>query len=1207
MHRFLLLLLSANLCAGEPADDAGLALAEPRLPVVTTWIGNTWGGWTGPLPARPTTGWAAPAERTVRMQPGVQGVAVAPDGTVVVVGRADGRGISLFRDGAMVGWHPLSQHHMHATGAVAADARYHVVAVRLRGQAGGDKVNAWGGRHGPAEGSIGCGVVRLTPDGLPAPFPGGDGWFGALRLFADGGSLTGLAFAGDRLFVSDPVAGRIRVLDVESMREVASIATADPGPLAVDGEGRLWMLRRTRFAIQEHAWRVNCGGEAVDGWMRDRWRRGKVIAAPGPVETQGVAGAAPSAIYASAIHHGVDSAYWATGFLPLSSVRLRIHLAEYQADSGERVFQIHANRRLLAEVDVAKQAGGKLRALVVEGEAMADERGTVQLQYRKVSGDGARLCGIEAIGRRQTSDVASPGEALAFGRDLAPLALRISFTASERPEDLACRADGSVLILDAGPDNQIKAYRPGTAAAVATIGVRGGVYAGPVRGRAAPDRLTYPLAMACASDGTVYVGDDTLSREDDIGGAALVAFAKDGSVRWRAEGYPFMDEPDWDRGDGSLVYPFRRLAVDLSKPAGDQWRSSAVTVDRFSFPWDPRLRHSALHRDAVWHFRLGERRLMALVGGGGIVLYRWDPARFGEIAIPCAAWLPNANRLESWPGAPLQGEAVWRDNNGDGMPQTEEYELATAGSWGDTYGSLDAPTFHGMHLDTTGALWTTHGQRGIRRLPLADKGPPGWDLSQARHWPAPACIARGALGRIAYDAARDRLYLSGPAPEPGPYTIAAQEAPDGRLVGDRIARFDAWMASASVPEPTWTAAIPFDSTRLRSRHTARDLPTAMTVEGDHIFVAATAFGRIRAWQADDGRFVGMIEIGPSQRAAALADDGTASADANALGLIDSAYSLRAWLKDGEYRLTYHDNFLNRTVLYRWRPGAVLPPAPAALRVRQVVSDPGSSLLAEWPAVAGASGYLVELQAATAGAPWREAARTTAPSATISGVPAGGSWFVRVRAQGSGGGWGDYSPVAWAATAGASAISVDFVGGGRPCDADEQAGSEPRLRWNSAAGGTSTAPLPLSDDRGKATGVTITWAGGRPAVNQGIPDQPGDRRMLRGQLHGERIVLSLAGIPYPRYDLLVHADQQRGRHARMRVQAGSRSVILADDANDDFQGWWRVPHQGHGNVAVLAGLSGADIEIILDGDPGAGACAGAVATAFLSGLQIVEHR
>jgi len=1146
------------------------------------------------------------------MQPGVQALAVAPDGTVSVVGRADGRGITTFRDGAMVGWVPLSQHHMAATPAVAVSSYFRWQAVRLPGKPGGEKSNSWGGHMGPPEGTIAYGILRCTPDGQPAPFAGGDGWFGCLRVVSDRGEIAGLAVDRQgRLFVSDPTADRIQVFDGASMREIGTIQAQRAGPLSVDGEGRLWMLRKACFAEEERAFRVNCGGEAVTGWERDRWRRGKVVVATAPIDVSEVRDPAPPEVYASSIHHSDSSTYWISGFIPTSACRVRIHLAEYQMPAGKRSMRLLVNGKVVADqLDVAAKAGGINKAMVVEAETRADERGTVRVEYRKLTGDGARLCGVEVIGRQRSERLAHPGEAVSFGSDLKPRAERIEFAQTERPESIACAPDGTVLIADSGPDNQVKAYQPGKTAPARSFGLRGGVFAPPVRGRAAPDRLTHPLAVACGPDGTVYVGDDSLPQDADIGGAALVAFAPEGAVRWRAEGYAFMDEPDWDRVTGELVYPSRRIAVDPTAAAGDQWRLVAVTADRFSFPWDARVgTGSALHRDAVWHVRLNEQQLMVLSSGGTYLMFRWDPARYGEIAIPCAAWSPNGVNRERFPASPEQGEWTWRDTNGDGIPQAGEYTPVISGTWGQGYSSPDAPGSWGATVDATGALWTTHGVRGIRRLPLAKKdGIPGWDPVAAQRWDAPPCFARGDLGRIAYDVVRDRLYLSGPSLQPGPYTIATQESPQGRLVGDLIARFDGWLAAKAPPAPAWTAAIPFDTTRLRSRHTARDMPAALTVEGDFVFVAYAAFGRIRAFSAEDGRFAGMMEVGPSLRSSALADDGTASGDVNALGLIDSGFAVRSWRRPGgEYLITYHDNFLNHTTLYRWDPKSDAPPASARLAVSQTPSDPATSLTAVWAAVPGATEYLVERSATAAGAHWQEAARVRQPQAVLKGLPSGGASFVRVRARREGGAWGDYSPVRWASTAGQPVISVNFSGGVTAMGDDEQAGLLPRLYWNGLTGDVSTKSVILRDDRGLATTTTVTWNGGRQIVHAGLPDQPGDRRMLRGQIQGDRINVTLAGIPYAHYDLLIYADQ-RGRHARMRVQAGGQTVILADGASDDFTGgWWSVPKDGHGNVAVLTGLSGAQLDVVLDGDPTVSACKDAVGVAFISGFQIVERK
>jgi hypothetical protein len=1216
----LLVLLAALAWSGDdPAADAPTFLTEPRLTGVTTsWVGNTWGGWTGGLAATP--GWPLPGDRTVRLMPGLQGLAMADDGRLYAVGRADGRGSAIFHQGAMIGWIPVRQHHSGTTGAITVDHEYIYQAVQIRGRGKPDeKKNEWGGRWQPGEGVTWYGVQRCTLAGLHAPWPGGDGWFGNTLVIGTVEPVVGLAADGTgRLFVSEP-AGRILVVEAVRMSVGKQVDAPRPGPLAWDrARGRLWQLQPVDLARAEHAVRINCGGQAAGDFAADsvRWR-GKQIDAPGPVAVAGVVGAAPAEVYATAWFHGSDSAYWPDGFIPGTPVRVRFHLCEYAAKPGVRAIDLLVNDAMVAEgLDVAARAGGMLKAMVIETTSHADQLGKVRVQFRKQRGDGVALCGVEVVGNRVTDRVAAPAAIISFDRELRPTAERIVFAAEDRPEGIAVAADGDVLAADRGPACMVRRFDAEKRwREIAGFGVKGGVFAPPLRGQAGPDRLFFPTCVAVAPDGSVVVGEDGNLVEADISGGVLSCFEAGGSPRWRVEGHPFMDEPDWDRGadrKGSLLLygPSRSYQVDPDAPAGDGWSWAAATVDRFRFPFDVRTQWSALSRDTVWFRRIGGKPFLFLSAGGPMVIYRFDPERHGLVAVPCAAWAPDAKLRNKFPGSPASGEWVWRDADGDGQAEAGEYiQRQGEAGLGADWDKPEAPQSFGLDVDTEGGLWTALSGRGLRRLALAlgADGVAAWGFEGARGWPAPTCFAKADLGRIAVDLARDRVLLTGvdtvAAP---PYTNAAQEGPNGRQVGNLLARFDGVLAAApgTMPPATWTVPLVFDTQRLRSRHTARDLPNAVAAEGDHVFVASTAQGRIRVFAQADGRFLGMMEAGPSLRPAELDDQGGTDRDPNMIGLIDTGFSLRARrMGDASYLLSWHDCYLNRTVIYRWRPAATPPAPPWRMTARQAVADPATSLELAWETTPGATSWRVERLVEGPRGGWREAATVREPRAVVTGLAAETAWLFRVQARGADG-LGDYGPVRRAVTAGRAAMSVD-LGAGTAMAADEQAGLVPRLAWNRAVGGSAAEPLALRDDRGRPSGMSLRWSGGTEILNARSPDLPGDQRLLRGQLVGKEIVLRLAGIPWKRYDLIVLADHPKA--AAMRVRAGGRMVRLAEANNDGWNGgYWPVTAEGFGNAAVFTGLSGADLEIICDGDPAGSRAPGTVAEGCIGGLQVIER-
>ncbi len=56
------------------------------------------------------------------------------------------------------------------------------------------------------------------------------------------GNFHGLALRDGKLYISDYDAGKVRVLSTATMKEVRSFAAANPGPLAVGADGRVWVI-----------------------------------------------------------------------------------------------------------------------------------------------------------------------------------------------------------------------------------------------------------------------------------------------------------------------------------------------------------------------------------------------------------------------------------------------------------------------------------------------------------------------------------------------------------------------------------------------------------------------------------------------------------------------------------------------------------------------------------------------------------------------------------------------------------------------------------------------------------------------------------------------------------------------------------------------------------------------------------------------------
>ena len=213
----------------------------PRLPAQVTWVANSFAGGTA---------W---------MQMALSGLCVAADGSCYTntYWEEGGANVSVYRDGARV----AVAEHTHGWGyeggdCVAVNNAYLYIAQGVNCEGGGlQDAGTW-----PAKGHLWYGVSRRQRANPKsgAPFEGGKGGAGdtIARSFllvnetTDGHPepLSGLLATETELYISDKSHGRIAVYDAEAMTHVRDISVDQPGPLAADSAGRLWVLQSTQPA-----------------------------------------------------------------------------------------------------------------------------------------------------------------------------------------------------------------------------------------------------------------------------------------------------------------------------------------------------------------------------------------------------------------------------------------------------------------------------------------------------------------------------------------------------------------------------------------------------------------------------------------------------------------------------------------------------------------------------------------------------------------------------------------------------------------------------------------------------------------------------------------------------------------------------------------------------------------------------------------------
>ncbi len=234
--RFLLSILLGSALPSAIALAEAPPFTSPRLPAVTSWIGNSYGG----VPR-----W---------VQQDVSALTVTPDGTVFtnVPWEEGGGNVGEYRDGELIR-HAKFTHGWGNNGgdAVAANSRYLYIAMEV----GNERGNLNDPATWPPKGSKWYGISRRTRAdiGKGAPFPGGKGGKGATLKEAflvvaepsdqTKGPLPGACADEQHLYVTDPYANQIKVYDAETMQLLRHWPIERAGPIALH-DGHLWLLER---------------------------------------------------------------------------------------------------------------------------------------------------------------------------------------------------------------------------------------------------------------------------------------------------------------------------------------------------------------------------------------------------------------------------------------------------------------------------------------------------------------------------------------------------------------------------------------------------------------------------------------------------------------------------------------------------------------------------------------------------------------------------------------------------------------------------------------------------------------------------------------------------------------------------------------------------------------------------------------------------
>ncbi|GEO40667.1 hypothetical protein SAE02_48150 [Skermanella aerolata] len=451
---------------------------------------------------------------------------------------------------------------------------------------------------------------------------------------------------------------------------------------------------------------------------------------------------------------------------------------------------------------------------------------------------------------------------------------------------------GMLLVADNGPDQNVKFFSGLDSSPVLhhTFGTQGGVVAGPVPGRIGGPRFNGLTGVGMDAKGNLYVSQNGTGprRTASSYNTTLAAFDPSGKELYRLFAHEWVSMAVVDPlTDGAELYGrTTRYSMDYGKPAGQQATDLAVTMDRFAYPDDPRLKMSSgfVYPVALRHIQGRKFLFMTSMYATGLIVYRFD----GEIAVP-AAWLSAGsvgNEDGKFPASQPDGVWIWRDANGNGKFDADEY------SSGD--GSLNGS--FAWSVDDDGSVWAAGGSsiRRYKALGLDQRGNPVYDTDKSEVFNLP--LDFGSVQRLHYVPATDTLYVAGFRPG---------QSDDGcwGQVGKSLARYERFATRR--PAKQFQIDIPSDCE-------GRVVPKAMDIAGDAIFIVDVSSG---------GHGTGLLRVYDARtgaRTVAFHADPNVVGGISNTGWIDIPYGLRAYRRaNGQYLVFVEDDLKSKVLMYSW--------------------------------------------------------------------------------------------------------------------------------------------------------------------------------------------------------------------------------------------------------------------------------------------------
>lgn len=451
----------------------------------------------------------------------------------------------------------------------------------------------------------------------------------------------------------------------------------------------------------------------------------------------------------------------------------------------------------------------------------------------------------------------------------------VSFPELFQPTALAMANDGQLMIADSGtgPRQQVLFYTvTNSASPVLTraFGDRGGIGSG-VPGKTTPTKFWGIRGLGMDRDGNLYVAMSEM-------GTVLRSFTPEGRLRWELHGEFFCDLAVADPADdGATVWGIQeRYAMDWTRSAGLDSSWVGYTLNRHKYPNDPRglmhVKQQGEHGLTSPQIVYIHGRRFLFVGGmfasNFINIFRFD----GEMAVPSGLVLQWDHGLYNtdltWPPHKPKGTSIWRDLNGDGDYQADEFSVNT-----------DRVKPGPFWVDRSGNIWMAYGFFRYDCQGLDSQGNPIYAADKITVLDKPPGVAK--VARLCYVEESDTL-------------VVAEEGDDMRHIRN---------------------VVMCPGYRAGQRKTVSFAPGAgreagcVTAAGEFVFTGGwKERGRIWINRMQDGAEMGVLEPGP-----------TVGGVENT-GWIDVLTGISAHRRrDGEYLVFVEENYKAKSLIYRWKP------------------------------------------------------------------------------------------------------------------------------------------------------------------------------------------------------------------------------------------------------------------------------------------------